>query len=253
MADQQLTLVLIHTSGVKVSIDCNSGDDVLSLKDKVATKFSAPTKSIRLLHSGRELKPDNSKLNVFNIGKHGNYNVHVISSSAVLTKDRKNEIPVGLSPKSDFQNTVNLIEEPVIVGDVGTLSSDSAIIDLTDESEAYYEQLPSSRSKRKRSDNFEGEKRARRYRTTCPPAIKARLEKEHPQRLYLIEQSTKNSASNYLSRSYSVLGPSGRVSEVEICRIPNCSCADFPAGNLCKHMVFVMLRVSTTIIRRSHH
>ncbi|KXZ54207.1 hypothetical protein GPECTOR_5g30 [Gonium pectorale] len=42
---------------------------------------------------------------------------------------------------------------------------------------------------------------------------------------------------------FHVLGATGNVYQVRISRQPNCSCPDFAKGHLCKHILFVMLRV----------
>ncbi|GIL48480.1 hypothetical protein Vafri_4997 [Volvox africanus] len=45
------------------------------------------------------------------------------------------------------------------------------------------------------------------------------------------------------SQEFHVLGATGNVYTVRINRNPHCSCPDFGKGHLCKHILFVMLRV----------
>ncbi|GIL74514.1 hypothetical protein Vretimale_2209 [Volvox reticuliferus] len=45
------------------------------------------------------------------------------------------------------------------------------------------------------------------------------------------------------SQEFHVLGATGNVYTVRISRNPHCSCPDFGKGHLCKHILFVMLRV----------
>ncbi len=45
------------------------------------------------------------------------------------------------------------------------------------------------------------------------------------------------------AEEFSVLGATANVYSVSVGKHPNCSCPDFQKGNLCKHYLFVMLRV----------
>jgi uncharacterized Zn finger protein len=60
--------------------------------------------------------------------------------------------------------------------------------------------------------------------------------------MYLVSQEDKSTEGN-LWRKYAVLGSTGNVYEVHIKKVPMCSCPDFERGNLCKHVLFVMLKV----------
>jgi len=40
-----------------------------------------------------------------------------------------------------------------------------------------------------------------------------------------------------------VLGSTGNIYNVELCKVPSCTCPDHAKGNLCKHILFVMLKV----------
>lgn len=86
------------------------------------------------------------------------------------------------------------------------------------------------------------EKRAARTRKRPTKDIRNRIERALFQRLYLLDQYDI-SAPGDLGRSFSVLGSTGNTYNVNICRFPSCSCPDFGNGNLCKHILFVYLRV----------
>jgi RING-H2 zinc finger domain/SWIM zinc finger len=43
--------------------------------------------------------------------------------------------------------------------------------------------------------------------------------------------------------TFSVLGSTGNCYDVQIQRLPHCSCPDHAKGNLCKHILFVLLKV----------
>jgi len=44
-------------------------------------------------------------------------------------------------------------------------------------------------------------------------------------------------------RKYSVMGSIGNVYEVNIKKLPSCTCPDFGNGNICKHILFIYLKV----------
>ena len=44
-------------------------------------------------------------------------------------------------------------------------------------------------------------------------------------------------------REYAVLGSTGNVYTITIGTLNNCTCPDFAKGNLCKHVMFVLLKV----------
>ena len=58
------------------------------------------------------------------------------------------------------------------------------------------------------------------------------------QRLYLIEQEEEDSG-----RKYAVLGSTGNVYTVKVGALVSCDCPDAAKGNVCKHQLFVMLKV----------
>jgi len=83
------------------------------------------------------------------------------------------------------------------------------------------------------------EKRLKRYREKPTTAICQRIDRARTQRLYLVQRSEVND----LSCDFVVLGSTGNVYNVRVSKIPKCSCPDHARGNLCKHILFVMLKV----------
>ncbi|CAM9475269.1 unnamed protein product, partial [Phaeothamnion confervicola] len=86
------------------------------------------------------------------------------------------------------------------------------------------------------------EKRAARYRSSCAAGVRDRISRAMSQRMYLIERSDE-SASGALAHRFTVLGSTGNVYEVRIAKGPSCSCPDHGRGNVCKHILFVFLKV----------
>lgn len=89
------------------------------------------------------------------------------------------------------------------------------------------------------------EKRLKRFRSSATIKIQERIERALHQRLFLIEASAPSTCprNGGPSITFSVLGSTGNVYEVTISKVPHCSCPDAAKGNLCKHLLFVMLKV----------
>ena len=90
------------------------------------------------------------------------------------------------------------------------------------------------------------EKRAKRYRATCPESLRARLLRAQGQRLYLVQQSNipACAASNDASVDFTVLGSTGNVYTVTLTSVPFCNCPDYQRRHdSCKHLLFVLLKV----------
>ncbi|KAG2389322.1 hypothetical protein C9374_013882 [Naegleria lovaniensis] len=85
-----------------------------------------------------------------------------------------------------------------------------------------------------------GEKRSARFVPQCSSKILDRINRALKQRLFLIDRKDRNGNR---SEKFIVLGSTGNVYEVSICEKPTCNCPDFKRGNLCKHILFVYLRV----------
>ncbi len=90
-------------------------------------------------------------------------------------------------------------------------------------------------------------KESRLYTFQSQPAAgtKQRIERALSQRLYLIHSSSVTTCPNNggLSITFNVLGSTGNVYDVNISKIPSCTCPDHNKGNLCKHILFVFLKV----------
>lgn len=87
-----------------------------------------------------------------------------------------------------------------------------------------------------------------RFSKTPNQKTRERIERAMPgsaHRLFLIDtaQIANLESSNGPSQEFTILGAVGNVYTVVISRHPTCSCPDFAKGNLCKHILFVMLRV----------
>eukprot|EP00742_Colponemidia_sp_Colp-10_P013003 GILJ01014656.1.p1 GENE.GILJ01014656.1~~GILJ01014656.1.p1 ORF type:complete len:320 (+),score=26.53 GILJ01014656.1:626-1585(+) len=96
--------------------------------------------------------------------------------------------------------------------------------------------------KRKLSPDKETtEKRLKRFVSAPTSKVFDRIVRAFQHRLYLIEK--KPHSDDALERDYVVLGNTGFVYTIHIGTLPSCTCPDFAKGNLCKHILFVLLRV----------
>ena len=76
--------------------------------------------------------------------------------------------------------------------------------------------------------------------------VEERINRALTQRLYLVNQEeviSNDDDDGLLARNYAVLGSTNNVYDIYIGKVPTCSCPDFEKGHLCKHILFVMLKV----------
>ncbi|GLC51966.1 hypothetical protein PLESTB_000568100 [Pleodorina starrii] len=86
------------------------------------------------------------------------------------------------------------------------------------------------------------------YRPTASQDVRARIQRAMPgssHRMFLVDtrQLSPPGSPGGPSQEFHVLGATGNVYAVRICRSPACTCPDYAKGHLCKHILFVMLRV----------
>ncbi|KAI8611970.1 hypothetical protein BC830DRAFT_1068200, partial [Chytriomyces sp. MP71] len=70
-------------------------------------------------------------------------------------------------------------------------------------------------------------------------SVRDRIQRAKAQRMFLVTRHVHEA----LHHEFAVLGSTGNVYTVNISRLPDCSCPDFQKGNLCKHILFVYLKV----------
>lgn len=92
----------------------------------------------------------------------------------------------------------------------------------------------------------ETQKRAKRFRSTCSSSVFQRIQRALGQRMYLVSKSEIQRGEGGTASPYCdfvVLGSTGNIYNVHIGTIPSCSCPDHAKGNLCKHILFTVLKV----------
>ncbi|KAJ3033859.1 hypothetical protein HDV00_005708, partial [Rhizophlyctis rosea] len=84
-----------------------------------------------------------------------------------------------------------------------------------------------------------GEKRLRRERKFASADVRVRIERALTQRMFLIDRKVVSG----LQQEFRVLGSTGNVYTVTISHLLSCDCPDSQKGNLCKHILFIFLKV----------
>lgn len=105
---------------------------------------------------------------------------------------------------------------------------------------------PQMPTKSRKATSATKEKRLKRHRPRATQKILDRIERALSQRLYLVHTSDVHPRHPQHGGPYcelAVLGSTGNLYTVTLCRVPNCDCPDHAKGNLCKHILFVMLKV----------
>jgi hypothetical protein len=93
--------------------------------------------------------------------------------------------------------------------------------------------------KKKKKANTE-EKRLRPFRSKASQKLQERIDRAYSQKLFLVQ---KELVEDKLEGNFVVLGSTGNIYKIIIGRLVSCSCPDFQKGNLCKHVLFVMIKV----------
>lgn len=103
---------------------------------------------------------------------------------------------------------------------------------------------PATPKRARKSKTETPEKRMARF-LKCPSiAVRERIQRAYQHRLYLIDKKVMGAGeSSPAGCEFFVLGATGNVYSVKLEKIPSCTCPDAAKGNVCKHLLFVMLRV----------
>ena len=104
---------------------------------------------------------------------------------------------------------------------------------------------PTKATAAKASKKQAKEKRLKRFRSNATIKIRERIERAISQRLFLVKTSETTTCPTNGGPliTFTILGSTGNVYEVKLSKVPHCSCPDHRKGNLCKHLLFVMLKV----------
>jgi hypothetical protein len=86
-------------------------------------------------------------------------------------------------------------------------------------------------------------RRGARFAPRPSAAVRERIARARAHRLYLLHAAPRQEAPEGWRQSFAVLGATANVYDVCISRTPSCSCPDAARGNICKHRLFVLLRV----------
>lgn len=121
-------------------------------------------------------------------------------------------------------------------------SNQHGVIDLTGASYPTMTTVAKAASKPKSKPKETVEKRLKRYRSSCPRAVQERIDRARTQLMYLVSKDEIADMES-LTCNFVVLGSTGNVYNVAIQCVPHCTCPDHAKGNLCKHILFILLKV----------
>lgn len=94
--------------------------------------------------------------------------------------------------------------------------------------------------KKKKEKKNNPEKRLSKFRAQPNQDTLARIERALSQRLYLVDRHV---GEDRQQQKFAVLGSTGNIYDVVIRQLPSCTCPDNARDKLCKHILFVFLRV----------
>lgn len=98
---------------------------------------------------------------------------------------------------------------------------------------------PSKKTKKKKKEKKKPQEKRLARKRSCTSGVSQRISRAMSQRLFMVSWEAKSE----LERKYAVLGSTGNLYNITIAKKVTCSCPDFGKGNLCKHILFVMIRV----------
>ncbi len=135
------------------------------------------------------------------------------------------------------QAKAETLSSTTVVATLASTSNSSTAVTAEDET-----------PKKKKIKTAVQEKRLRAFRKNASVQVKNRISRATTQRLYLIRTSDitpfnpiRNKEGPHIT--FTVLGSTGNVYDVTLCKLPKCTCPDNGKGNLCKHILFVMLKI----------
>eukprot|EP00510_Aplanochytrium_minuta_P001452 CAMPEP_0184015068 /NCGR_PEP_ID=MMETSP0954-20121128/6083_1 /TAXON_ID=627963 /ORGANISM="Aplanochytrium sp, Strain PBS07" /LENGTH=318 /DNA_ID=CAMNT_0026295767 /DNA_START=51 /DNA_END=1004 /DNA_ORIENTATION=+ len=103
------------------------------------------------------------------------------------------------------------------------------------------EKTDSSSSSTSSSAPFRGKKRSFIRRRPISLGVKDRIQRAMTQRFYIVDHMFEDKERRYV---FQVLGSTGNLYKVFICEQPYCTCPDSVKQGICKHILFVYIRIA---------
>lgn len=142
------------------------------------------------------------------------------------------------SVSSTSSTVFDLTEDETVPQNSDAINIEETMVDLT----AHNIPCPSE------FDILPGE-RCASTRMLCPPQVVNRLNRLDSQRLYVLTQEFDSDEDRGISKTYSVMGASGNIFDVCICKKPSCTCLEATENNAvmpCKHVIFILVKVKAS-------
>jgi hypothetical protein len=217
---------VLSKNGLKAVFSTTPGQTVQDLLNKVSLKFHYPQSSIRLFYSGRELKPMSATLEKFEIGKHGNFLLHLSTTTIEIFDSTE----ISNSTISRFDH-VDLTAPALI----------DQQIDLTTTPP-----ISQQRKEKRRFVNFV-EEGLRPIHIIPIKRLRVNISRALNHRLCILENwilySSQSSNQDEISVEFLVQDPG--VSSTFLVRVDlevTCTC-DHPDDCACQHILFILMKV----------
>jgi hypothetical protein len=220
---------VISKNGEKAIFSTSPGQTVQQLIKKVSLKFRYPETSVRLFFSGRELRPTSSTIDKFEIGKHGNFLLH-LSTTTIEIFDRPDTNNSSLS-------RVDLVDltSPGLIGQHIDLTSNSPRI-----------QDPKDKKRHNNVDEAPPTNNVplKRLRVNISRALNHRLCILENR---ILSSSSQSSTANDIMVEFIVQDPGVSASFlVHVGLEVTCTC-DHSNDCSCQHILFILMKVRWTI------
>lgn len=261
-----MNLTILSGTSNKYELTCDGTDTIEYVKKMFCKHISLSTSdisAIRLIYCGLELKPNTKTLNQCGIGKFDNWIIHAMvkivdmsnlpssSSSSSSSSFKRKAMSSECIDLTDDNVNMNIHQvQSINTTEICDLTNENDDIDISSSIKTRRKPLrkkkhsiSSSSSNLTETTEIDNEKRAKRTRIGNERDF-IRIQRATSQRLYLLNQQDLSTENDQLAKKFTVLGSTGNVYDVNIAKFPSCTCPDFLKGNICKHILFVMVKAS---------
>ncbi|KAI9874879.1 MAG: hypothetical protein M1830_009183 [Pleopsidium flavum] len=118
------------------------------------------------------------------------------------------------------------------------------LTDLTGDDDEEFEIVTPSKKKRTKTaaPGQDEEKRLKMFRNKAPLSYLEKLNRALTQRMFVIDR-TRGGTEEYPEETIDIAGTTGNIYNVNIGKLPTCTCPDNKKGNQCKHIIYVLHNV----------
>ena len=205
-------------------------ENYLARQRHLQRKYGRATSTFRLIRAG-ETKKGQGCLMEQKMGQQ--------ATKDTVAEESKRALIAAEVPRAKRRRLVSSADTAHACGQKNNCTAPTASSSSPAPAQAQREEADRKQNRRGEARSSPKEKRAARWRSKANAKTRDRIARAQSQRLFLVAE---HSADEH-SRHYAVMGSTGNIYDIDIGRLPSCSCPDFRKGNLCKHVLFVYLKV----------